>query len=318
MCTESASEAAGGRPDPLVVAVSPPVWSVVSVTDQGVESERRAGECGEHQRVLGHRRRHGLPAGHAGADQLEHVGRVQPGTRGTLRGSAVPAPHPGDSERLVAARVVPDDPPVLVSIVREDPTSRIGLTQFHTRANASDHPSKSDDPTKSATCRAVEASTGASPADVSAPRSPKTPRPGRVSWTRARVRVDACPSPRGHRPHHPVREIRDPSRGSRRGDRRSADARPHPGVATRTKKFSVSVCCGYLVCGPKHTRGCGQHDSPAARCPVRNAPSCRVECGSGRGVSRWTGENRGHDASSCSLPSKLAGDHLEGDVGNPS
>jgi integrase len=41
--------------------------------------EGGCGEGGEQQRMGGHRLGHGLPAGHPGPDQMEHVRRVQPG-----------------------------------------------------------------------------------------------------------------------------------------------------------------------------------------------------------------------------------------------
>ena len=47
----------------------------------------------------------------------------------------------------------PTTSPLVMSIVWQDPTSRIGLEQFPTLASASDQPSKSGDPMNSATCR---------------------------------------------------------------------------------------------------------------------------------------------------------------------
>jgi hypothetical protein len=72
-------------------------------------SERRCGQGGEDQRVVGHRDWDGLPADHARADQLEHVRGVQPGARGALRGAAVAAPDPGHPQRLTGAGVLADD-----------------------------------------------------------------------------------------------------------------------------------------------------------------------------------------------------------------
>jgi hypothetical protein len=81
--------------------------AVVAATVHG--PERRRGQRREHQRVLRHRRRHGLPTRDAGADQLEHVRGVQTRTRRALGGPAAAAADVGDPQRLLFAAVGRDD-----------------------------------------------------------------------------------------------------------------------------------------------------------------------------------------------------------------
>ena len=83
--------------------------ALVSATMHG--PERRSGEGGEDQRVLGHRLRHRLAAGDPGPDQLEHVAGVQARAGRALTGTAVAAAHVGDPEWLLLAAVGRHDLP---------------------------------------------------------------------------------------------------------------------------------------------------------------------------------------------------------------
>jgi hypothetical protein len=71
--------------------------------------ERGSGQGREHQRVLRDGLRNGLAADHTGADQVEHVRRVQPGAGRALGRTSVAAPHMRDAERLLLAAVGRDD-----------------------------------------------------------------------------------------------------------------------------------------------------------------------------------------------------------------
>ena len=71
--------------------------------------ERGCGDGGEDQRVLGDRRRHGLATGDPGADQLEHVRRVQPRAGRALAGATVAAADMGDPQWFMLAAVGRDD-----------------------------------------------------------------------------------------------------------------------------------------------------------------------------------------------------------------
>lgn len=68
-------------------------------------SRRTCGQGREDQRMLRDRRGHGLASGDPGADEVEHVRRVDPRAGQTLTGASIPARHVGDPERLIGAAV---------------------------------------------------------------------------------------------------------------------------------------------------------------------------------------------------------------------
>jgi len=70
----------------------------------GVDAtEGGGGQSGKQQRMISHRLRNRLAAGHPGPDQVEHVRGVQPGAGRALRRPTVPAPHMHHAKRLVGA-----------------------------------------------------------------------------------------------------------------------------------------------------------------------------------------------------------------------
>jgi hypothetical protein len=177
---------------------SPVVPAVVAAAVDA--PERRCSEGGEDQGVVGHRRWEGLAADHAGADQLEHVSGIEPGARWALGGASVAAADPGDTERLVGARVLPDH-------LTSGRVDGLGGPDQPDRLRAAPHPRECHGP-------AVEVG---GPDEVGqlllrlSVRGLRALARGRRHCAGVAERgrqqggqgvVDACPSPCGHRPHH--------------------------------------------------------------------------------------------------------------------
>ena len=160
--------------------------------------ERGGGEGGEHQRVLGHRLGHGLAAGDAGPDQLEHVRGVQARAGRALAGAAVAAAHMGDPEWLLLAAVGRHDLP-------GGGVDRLGAAAQPDRLGAVPDPDQGLGPgvepretSRSPTCCWVR---GGDRREVEGCRVDRTREHLRedVGQRRGDVRT----GPRAHRPHHP-------------------------------------------------------------------------------------------------------------------